>query len=142
VILMVAGLLGLVVPNLEKVTFDPISWELGGGEVILRLTWFFLTLILGVLILTALAFWFPGRFNPLQKFVLNDAQVGYTAGGTEYDNLQGKTGITVSPLRPSGRIDIDGAPYDAQSSGDFISAGQKVIVERIEGARLFVRIEK
>ena len=141
VILMVAGLLGLVVPGLEKVTFDPISWQIGGGDVILRLAWFLCTLLLGLLALIALAFWFPGKYNPLQKFVLHDAQEGYTAGGTTFDHLQGKSGVTLTPLRPSGTIEIDGTPFDAQSAGDFIAVGTKVVVERIEGARLFVRAE-
>ena len=138
-LMMAAGLLGLVIPGLEKVTFDPISWQLGGQEVMLQLLWFVATLILGILFLIALAFWFPGKYNPLQKFVLHDAQEGYTAGGLEYEHLQGKSGTTATPLRPSGRILIDGTPYDAQSAGDFIAAEEDIVVERVEGARLFVR---
>ena len=142
VLLIVAGLLGLVVPELDRVTFDPISWELGGSDVIKRVLWFFGTLLFGILSLAALAFWFPGKYNPLHKFVLQGEQEGYTAGGADFNELLGKRGKVLSPLRPSGRIEIDGVPYDVQSTGDFIPSDETVIIERVEGARLFVRKEE
>lgn len=139
VLLFVAGLLGLVVPGLEKVPFDPVSWEINGGEILTRIGWFFATLLLGIILVSFMAYWFPMRYNPLKRLVSEGEQVDYTAGGDQHESLEGKDGIVISTLRPAGKIEIDGVPYDAQSEGDFIEKGTSVRVQRVEGARLFVK---
>lgn len=51
----------------------------------------------------------------------------------------GKEGITLSGLRPSGYIDIDGQRLDALSEGGFIPKDSKIIVVKVEGSKIFVR---
>ena len=36
-----------VVPGLQKMTFDPVAWELTSGEIINRIGWFIGTLLVG-----------------------------------------------------------------------------------------------
>lgn len=52
---------------------------------------------------------------------------GYTSN-FNVENMIGKTGITYTVLRPSGKIEIDNVIYDAYSQGDFIERGATVVV--------------
>ena len=55
------------------------------------------------------------------------------------EELISKKGITVSELRPSGFVDIDGQRLDVLSDEGYISKGIEVIVVKIEGSKIFVR---
>ncbi len=53
-------------------------------------------------------------------------------------NLLGKTGFTLTKLRPSGIAIIDHLRYDVVSQGDWIEANQEIKVILIEGTRIVV----
>jgi membrane-bound serine protease (ClpP class) len=56
------------------------------------------------------------------------------------DHLQlGHTGTALSPLRPAGIADIDGARVDVVSEGSFIPVGATIEVVRVDGNRIVVR---
>jgi membrane-bound serine protease (ClpP class) len=52
----------------------------------------------------------------------------------------GAPGDTKTPLRPAGKVIVDGREYDASSEGPFIEAGRAVVVLRSEGSHLIVRV--
>ena len=56
-----------------------------------------------------------------------------------YENLIGKNAITVTVLRPSGRVDIEGKIYQAMSTGDYIESGEKVMVSSTDENQLVVK---
>jgi membrane-bound serine protease (ClpP class) len=51
----------------------------------------------------------------------------------------GKRGTAASTLRPAGIADIEGERVDVVSDGEFIDAGEPIIVVRVEGNRIVVR---
>jgi membrane-bound serine protease (ClpP class) len=51
----------------------------------------------------------------------------------------GKEAVTRTPLKPFGNIDIDGVYLEACSDGEFIGAGEKVLVVREYESKLYVR---
>lgn len=55
------------------------------------------------------------------------------------DKYNNKTGITLTQLRPSGFIEIEGKKLDALSDDGFIAKGIEVKVLKVEGAKIFVR---
>lgn len=55
------------------------------------------------------------------------------------DEYLGKEGVTISGLRPSGIIDIDGKRLDALSDGSFIPKEAHIKVVRVEGSKIIVR---
>ncbi len=72
--------------------------------------------------------------------VLQDAettQQGFTSAA-DYSRYIGKTGKTLTQLRPAGIIEIDGVRLDVVSEGLFIPAGAAVSVIAIEGGRIAV----
>ncbi|BBB92784.1 MAG TPA: NfeD family protein [Methylomusa anaerophila] len=75
------------------------------------------------------------------KVVLKDAETtnsGYISS-KNYQEYMGKTGITITLLRPAGIVDIDGVHLDVVSEGQFIDSNQKVKVVDINGNRIVVR---
>lgn len=50
----------------------------------------------------------------------------------------GRTGHAVTVLRPAGKVDVDGAVFDAVSEGEFVAPGEPVAVLRVEGSRIVV----
>ncbi len=71
-------------------------------------------------------------------FYARGDQEGYTAS-TFNEDLIGKEGEAMSSLRPSGRIIVDGNPYQVVSEEGFIKKGTPILIVRGEGARLIVR---
>lgn len=79
-----------------------------------------------------------GLFN---KFVLGDTQSneeGYIAPRDQRE-LEGKSGIAQTPLRPAGVVKVEGGKrVDAVSVGGYIEAGTVIIVVQVEGTRIVV----
>ncbi len=75
-----------------------------------------------------------------KDLVLDDEQrsdEGYKVSSSEI-NLNGKSGIALTDLRPSGKIEIENLRYDALSEDGFISKGDEITVTRQEAASVFV----
>jgi len=76
-----------------------------------------------------------------KKLILDHSQQneeGYVAPQNQRE-LQGKTGVALTPLRPSGVVKIEGKRVDAVTSGGFIPAGTAVVVAFVEGTRVVVQ---
>lgn len=75
-----------------------------------------------------------------------------TAAAASADALKGRTGKTVSPLRPSGSVEFDGTRVDAMTEGTMLDAGVwvkcvdvrrgQVIVRRMEAPPDVAEIER
>ncbi|MFF0827136.1 nodulation protein NfeD [Brevibacillus sp. NPDC003359] len=78
-----------------------------------------------------------GLFN---KFILGDTQQneeGYVAPRDQRE-LEGKSGIALTSLRPAGVVKVEGKRVDAVSVGGFIEAGTTITVVQVEGTRIVV----
>ena len=56
----------------------------------------------------------------------------------DYQRLIGKRGRSVTPLRPSGTIELEGERYDVLTKGEFIATNETVEVAAVENNRIFV----
>jgi len=75
------------------------------------------------------------------SLVLKDAEEkkdGYISN-EDYTPFIGKTGISLTPLRPAGIAEFDGHKADVVTEGEFVSAKTSVIVIRVVGSRIIVR---
>ena len=61
-------------------------------------------------------------------------------GTTDFTFLIDKEGVAATILRPSGKIEVDGAVYDAESEGFVIEKGEKIKVSEIRDG--IVRVTK
>jgi len=78
--------------------------------------------------------------SPLVLQQTNDNASGYTAA-TDLSALVGHIGISLTPLRPAGTADFDGARVDVVTRGDFLPAGARLRVLEVQGARIIVILE-
>jgi membrane-bound ClpP family serine protease len=59
---------------------------------------------------------------------------------TELEKLRGKIGKTVSPMRPSGTVEIEGRRIDAMSEGTMIDADVWIKCVEVRFGRVIVRV--
>ncbi len=52
----------------------------------------------------------------------------------------GRTAVAVTPLRPTGVVEIDGERVEVQTEGEFIAVGSAVRVVAMDRRRFFVRL--
>lgn len=141
-IFAVAGVIcvfsGLVLSYQDFVLPDPTGapWQVGVfAESIARVILSLVGAILGFLVI--------GRFlpkMPMANRLVLQAQVAGTAPAPAGDTaeLVGRHGHAVTPLRPSGKIEIDGDSHDVVAEGEFIAVGEPVEVLRVDGAVVVV----
>ncbi|WP_284638697.1 NfeD family protein [Paenibacillus silviterrae] len=75
------------------------------------------------------------------RFILRDkltTEQGYTSAVSRTD-LLGITGVTMTPLRPSGSARIGEEKVDVVTEGEFIASGRRVTVVHVEGMRVVVK---
>ncbi|MDR0670023.1 MAG: nodulation protein NfeD [Treponema sp.] len=61
-------------------------------------------------------------------------------GDASYQSLIGKIGIAATPLRPVGRVEVEGEVYEAQADGLFVEQGRGVKITRVRGNNITVRL--
>ena len=75
------------------------------------------------------------------KIILHDVESN-EAGYRSTEDLEiflGREGTATTVLRPTGMADFDGVKLNVVSEGEFVSAGTKVQIVRVEGSRILVR---
>ena len=125
---LIAGIIGV------------LSMIVGISMIINNLYLAFLTVVIAITIdvLFILVFlskeFDSSKFN---KFVLKETNSkSFTQTSKKYLN---KKGTTITPLRPSGKVEIDGDYIDAITRGDFIPKGCEVVVSEIKDFKIIVR---
>lgn len=87
------------------------------------------------------AFRYFHRRGMLRRFILIDqaTREGGYSSASSMEHLLNKEGVTITPLRPSGIVEIENSRYDVVSEGSYVPDGNKIKVVRIEGSRIVVR---
>lgn len=68
---------------------------------------------------------------------LSKAQ-GVEISASSTKSYEGREGVVTADLRPSGKIEIDEIQFDAQSDGEYLLKGTKVLVRKQQSAYLIV----
>ena len=77
-----------------------------------------------------------------RSLVLDDempADKGYASAPEADKGWLGRRGVAASTLRPAGLADLGDQRVDVVSDGDYIEAGEAVVVTRVDGNRIVVR---
>lgn len=80
-----------------------------------------------------------GRLSK-SRIVLNETEsreAGYRAS-EDMQVFLGKEGVATTVLRPTGMAEFDGVRLNVVSEGEYIQAGTKVQIVRVEGSRILV----
>lgn len=95
--------------------------------------------VLGIMLAVVLTYFAKGKlFKPLILSEEQKKEHGYISS-SDLNYLLGKKGITITDLRPSGSIDIDGVKFDVISNGEYISNGTRVEIYKVSGVKLLVK---
>ena len=112
---------------------------LSGGNV---LTGLLFTLIVVALLCVALSISIRsaarGRLAK-SRFVLKETSTSPEEQDNALGYYVGKKGAAKTILRPAGVAEIEGVRLNVLTDGDFIDENAPIIVERVEGNRIFVR---
>lgn len=84
---------------------------------------------------------FGKRLHLFKRVILNDStdtESGYVST-VNRPELIGQIALSLTPLRPSGTIELGDERIDAVSEGRFIDAGKNVKIIKVEGSRIVVR---
>lgn len=132
----IAGISGIIL------TFGSVIFIFGSSyDPSVAIFWlstsFIVTLGLGIVLLYTLP-----KTSAVQKFVLSTSEsreLGYSAHSDDTSEYIGKTGRTLTPLRPVGAAIIDGKRVDVVTEGELIERDTPIEVIRVEGNRVFVK---
>ncbi len=139
----VAGILGIVSIVASLVLslvgrFDLLTFQ----EIVRVALSRVLAAFVGSVILTIVLLRMFPRTSVGRQVILLDSQQqdeGYVAQRPERSELVGQTGITLTPLHPSGTMLLNNTRYDVVSEGEFIAKDAEVMVLDVEGMRIVVR---
>jgi membrane-bound serine protease (ClpP class) len=113
------------------------TWE----AILTSMGWVAISLLLALAVSLALVRVLP-RLPWGRRLILETELLAGAAGASAPAHEQrwlGKSGTTVTPLRPAGLAHLDGERVDVVSEGAFIEAGQAIDVIRVDGNRIVVR---
>lgn len=99
-----------------------------------------ISIVLSIVLITILLKYAP-RSKYFDRLILSTQQnrdEGYL-GMASLASLVDSEGVALTPLRPSGAAEIGGRRVDVITFGEYIQAGDKVKVTRVEGNRIIVR---
>jgi membrane-bound serine protease (ClpP class) len=97
---------------------------------------FILTFLIGILSIK----WFP-HSGLWKRLVLDEGELrelGFGVGSAELEKLLGKTGRTLTTLRPAGKARFGQDILDVITEGDFVESNQEIKVIKIEGNKIIV----
>lgn len=130
-----AGITGVI---LEVITLV-MTWIEHGSVATLAMLLIVL-LVLAIAISTSLRSITSGRLSK-SSLVHSDTESneeGYRSVA-DLAVFMDREGVVSSVLRPTGIADFDGVRLNVSSEGDFIPAGTKVRIIKVEGAKILVR---
>lgn len=87
---------------------------------------------------------FPAR-QLWSKLTLTDqltGDLGYNSINEGYQGLVGKEGVTATPFRPIGTVEIEEKPYSAITEGKWLKAEVRVVVSSVDGTRIVIKEQK
>jgi membrane-bound serine protease (ClpP class) len=109
----------------------------------------FLLVAISIVLAILILIWITSKIGQsnsfLQRIALTKAQDkedGYVGIPTEITTLTGKTGKTLTILKPSGKVSIEGKTYDAVALVGFLEPDTPVVVVRHEAGQIYVKAVK
>ena len=114
---------------------------LAGGNVVHMGIAVLIALVVAIVGMVILVKFFGKNLKLFNKIILTDAtdtEHGYVSNVNRYE-LVGSMAVSMTPLRPSGTIMLDGERIDAVTEGGYVDANKIVKIIKVEGSRTVVR---
>lgn len=124
----VAGVLGILALGAGAIAAWTELGEFWGG----------LTIGISLVAAGIMLVWLP-KSRAARRMVLEHSQAE-AASQIDRSPLIGRRGVTVTPLRPTGRVRFGSEEVDVVTEGEYIDASREVEVTTVEGPRVVVRV--
>ncbi len=126
----ISGMLGIVF------LMGSFFLVLGGGTEAVR--WLLLSLGLAVAGVYVLSKYITST-SIYNRLILKEgnADLGVTKKNVN-ENLLRQVGVTITQMRPTGKIKIEEKQYDALTSGEFLEVGESIVIVKIQGGQIYV----
>ena len=138
-LLMVVG--SLVFSMLDGVEWQKYQWGgTGVSDLVTAMSGPSMQLAVGIFG-SLLLLYLLMRFLPQLKFIDDQMLPGSLSRGTGIDVQErvGMTGVAISDLRPSGKVEIDGQLLEVMTEGDFIEEGDAIRIVSEDGMGIVVK---
>jgi membrane-bound serine protease (ClpP class) len=99
----------------------------------------FMGSILAALLLVVVEFRIFAKTGFGKRFFLSRAVEGRSRPCREGETLVGKSGLTLTRLNPSGRVEIEGQTYEAQARDGYLEAGTAITVISQDDFKLIIQ---
>lgn len=132
---------GFGVPGILGIIAIMASIVMASSSIEQALTSIIITVILIVIVILLLLKFLPKNNKFFDRITLStslNTSSGYVSS-KNYDSYNGRLGVTITPLRPAGSIEVDGKRLDVVSEGVYIEKDQNVKIVKVEGNRIIVR---
>ncbi|HLQ74036.1 MAG TPA: nodulation protein NfeD [Bacillota bacterium] len=133
------GILGLVGVGAVIGSLFMSGYDLGHMSLSISIAF-----IVSIVVAFILYKWIGMERGFFRHIILRDrttTELGYVSSDIN-DDLVGKLGVTVTPLRPSGTARFDDERLDVVSEGSFIEKDKQVEIVHVEGMRIVVRLQE
>ncbi len=149
VALAIAGVLGILF-ELHVVPGHGVAGVLGALALLAAIVlafgvaFFFIAIqaLSIAIVLSAIFFALSTRVFPesafMRRITFTNTQGPEYVASRDLRGLVGHVGVATSYLRPAGVADLGGERIDVLTEGDFLPAGARVRVSRVQGSRVFV----
>jgi membrane-bound serine protease (ClpP class) len=91
-----------------------------------------------IVVSAIMLYWLP-KSRAGRKMVLEHSHAE-SVSQEDRSSLVGRRGVTVTPLRPIGRVRFGSDEVDVMTEGEYVDSDQEVEVMSVEGPRVVVRI--
>lgn len=140
ILLLLGGLIGMLLPSLEGVSFSFHFSDMGVvlQEWFYRLSLLLFAFVLGVVICVIFSRFFLHK-SPWMKRIILNPPLDTSPTVALSSSLIGVKGKAASALCPLGKVLLDGKLYEAETEGEFISGSSRVIVIGVSHTRVVVK---
>jgi membrane-bound serine protease (ClpP class) len=130
-------LLILVSLFMALISTDPFLDMEDVSMAIVQLT---VALVGAIILILLLAKFLPKskRFSTLVLSEEESAEKGFVSHESEKEII-GMEGVALTTLRPSGSAEINGKRYDVVAEWDYVEAGKRIVVLKVEGIKVVVK---
>lgn len=108
---------------------------LGGGVAAIK--WIALSLVMTTLGIYVLSKYLPNS-SIYNRIVLKSSSTLSIQQTHHKDILLGQIGITITMMRPAGKVKIGDITYDALTEGDFLQPHTQIIVSKVVGEKIYI----